>query len=127
MTGAGVMTESSTGTGTIFVGAGEVHDSLPFRLSFRADNSSQRAFTVLLNVCNSEACSTNLHEGHKKGSEEFEVIWKAALERPAHPRCSHAWHIYNPSHSIAFYCIMTWRLCRSIKDDVLTDGTKDAG
>ena len=47
VTGVGVMAESSTGTGTIFIGAGEVCDSLPFRLSFRADNSSQRAFTVL--------------------------------------------------------------------------------
>ena len=83
----------------IRIGAGEVCDFLPFRLSFRADNSSQSAFTVLLSVCNSEACSTNLHEGHKKGSEEFEAIWKATLEIPAHPRCSHAWH--NPSHSIA--------------------------
>ena len=74
MTGVGVMAELSTGTGTIFIGAGEVCDSLPFRLSFRADNSSQRALTVLLSVCNSEACSTNLHGGHKKGSEEFEAI-----------------------------------------------------
>ena len=74
MTGVGVMAKSSTGTGTIFIGAGEVCDSLSFRLSFSSDNSLQRAFTVLLNVCNSEACSTNLHGGHKKGSEEFKTI-----------------------------------------------------
>ena len=72
MTGAGAMAESSTGSGAMFVGAGEVCDSLPFRQSFRADNSSQRAFTVLLSVCNSEACSTNLHGGHKKGFGELE-------------------------------------------------------
>ena len=91
----------SEGLGALAQTGGEARVTLAFNSSittFREDSSLDRVFTYILRANNSEDWDTNLQWGHRKGSGEEVVAWKAACDSPAHPRCCHALHV--PSHSI---------------------------